>query len=282
MDVLEDVARYKNLLTETAKELWRQHNPARERLPRNFVDALHLKFYEVQDNCATLPLHRQLMVDEQGIMFEQPDELDEAVVLVAQTIEAANLDQPLPSVFPRRLITMFADYGKSLATDEWIEQKPAGWNKSVRYDAVARERLQRFADAAYEDHVDLTGTVTMARVLKPRMEMELIDRSIIEAPFRPEDEAIITTALKEHSTARVRVVGRGLFSGQGLLQRMIEISSVTMLVGGMQSHDPGAKPIWEEFDEILSTVTAGELAMLPTDGAEHHDKYISGVFRAGK
>jgi hypothetical protein len=44
VDVLEEVARYKALLVETAKELWRRRNPNRERLPKNFEDSLQLKF----------------------------------------------------------------------------------------------------------------------------------------------------------------------------------------------------------------------------------------------
>jgi hypothetical protein len=102
-------------------------------------------------------------------MFDETDELTAAANLIAKTIEAANLDRPLPPEFPRRMLSSFADYGKSLAHDEWIEQRPVHWDQPVRYDAIARSRLGRYADAAYEADVDLTGTVTMARWSKPRM-----------------------------------------------------------------------------------------------------------------
>ncbi len=275
VDVLEEVTRYKSLLVETAKELWRQRNPNRERLPKNFEDSLRLKFYEVKCNCATLPLYRQLATDEQGSIFPQRDELTEAVDLVANTIEAATMDRPLPQQFPRQLLTCFNDYGKSLADDEWIEQRPAKSARAIRYDTTARTRLQRYADVAYEDHVDLTGTVTMARVTKPKMAIELSDGREIEAAFRAEDEATITTALKDHATVKLRVIGRGYHTGSGQLQRLIDVESVTLLVSGVPQYDASAKPIWEHFDEILSTLSADDLASLPKDGAEHHDRYIS-------
>jgi hypothetical protein len=212
-------------------------------------------------------------------MFDQRDELDDAVALVAETIEAANRDQPLPTAFPRRLIALFADYGKTLADDEWIEQMPRGSSQPVRYDGVTRGRLQRFADSAYEDHVDLTGTVTMARISNPKMAIELSDGREVEAVFATADEQTITTALKDHESAKVRVVGRGLFSGSGQLQRIAEVSSVVLLAAGSQPFDTSAKPIWEQFAEIIATATPDDLASLPSDGAAKHDWYISGKRR---
>ncbi len=38
--------------------------------------------------------------------------------------------------------------------------------------------------------------------------------------------------------------------------------------------DPNAKPIWQEFDEILSSLPREALDRLPTDGARNHDRYI--------
>lgn len=282
LDILEDVVRYKSLLVETAKDLWRQRNAARERLPKNFEESLRLKFYEVRPNCATLPLCREFAANSQEAMFDQPDELDEAVTLVAEAINAANVDQPLPSAFPRRLIGLFSDYGKCLGPDEWIELTPRGWQTSVRYDAVSRQRLQRYVNRTYDDYVDLTGVVTMARVSKPKMAIELSDGREIEAAFRDVDEATITTALKEHATAKLRVIGRGTFSGEGQLQRIIQVHSVSLLAGGVEQYNASAKPIWEEFDEIVATIPPEELAQLPRDGAEHHDRYVKRALKAGE
>lgn len=37
------------------------------------------------------------------------------------------------------------------------------------------------------------------------------------------------------------------------------------------------RPIWEEFQEIASSVPSEEWAKLPKDGAEQHDHYIHGT-----
>jgi hypothetical protein len=186
----------------------------------------------------------------------------------------------LPPDFPRRLISLFEDYGESLREDEWIEQTPSGWNKPVRYDATSRNRLHRLLDSAYEDHIDLTGHVTMARVTtRAKMAVELADGREIEVAFRPEDEETIIAALKDHATAKLRVIGKGAFAGTGLLQRVVDVSSITLLVGGQLPYDNSVRPIWEEIEEIISQVPEEEWDKLPTDGAENHDRYITRQFR---
>jgi len=90
--------------------------------------------------------------------------------------------------FPKHLLVLFQEYGKTLLHDEWIEQRPAKRDLGIRYDAAVREQLTRWVESPYEDAVDLTGEVTMARVSNPLMTIQLNDGRKIEAAFRPEDE----------------------------------------------------------------------------------------------
>jgi len=281
IDTLPELLRYKDLLVEVAKELWKCNHPGRERLPKNFEDGLSVKFYEVRNNCATVPLERLLSIDDRERLLNE-DELDEAVTLVAETIEAAGNDQPIPERFPKGLLRLFDDYGKSLHDDEWIEQRPPKKESGVRYDASVRERLTKWVEASYEDFVDVTGEVTMARVTKPRMAIQLEDGREIEAAVRPQDEADITTALKEHATARLRVVGRGQFGADGRIQRITTVDRIVLLPEGQAAYDISAKPIWDEFADVLSDIPREVLSRLPIDGAEQHDIYINGSVESEK
>ena len=276
IDVLPDLLRFKTLLVEVAKEIWRRNHPDRERLPKNLDDSFLMKFYEVRDNCATIPIDRVLSTTDRECLWESEDELDDAAVLVAETIEAAGNDQPLPEQFPKHLIALFQDYGKTLRDDEWIEQRPAKRGTGVRYDSIVRERLTRWIDTPYEDAVDLTGEVTMARVSKPRMAIQLNDGREIEAAFRPEDEDTITSALRQHKTAKLRVQGRGQFGTDGQVQKVTEVTATMLLTSGESLFDASAKPIWDEFVDVLKDVPEHDIARLPVDGAERHDFYIHG------
>ena len=280
-DVMPDLVRYKTLLVEVAKELWRRNHPDRKNLPKNFEDSLSTKFYEVVANCATIPLERVFTTADRELFWDTEDELDDAVALVADTIDAAGNDQSLPDRFPKHLLVLFQEYGKTLREDEWIEHRPPKRESGIRYDAAVRERLTRWVETPYEDAVDLTGEVTMARVSNPLMTMQLDDSRKIEVAFRPEDEDDITTALKQHKTAKLRVIGRGQFGTDGVIRKITEVCRTVLLPTGHIPFDPSAKPIWQRFAEIASTIPEEELQKLPVDGADRLDDYIYGV-RGGK
>ena len=278
IDVLPELIAYKTILVETAKELWRRKNPDRERLPKNFEDSLSLKFYEIKAGSAAIPLMREIEIPDQiSLLDSQEDELDQAVDVVADTIVAASHDKLLPASFPANVLPLFEEYGKTLRVDEWIEQQPAKRPSAVRYSNVVREKMGRWSSSAYEDSVDIVGTVTMARVSRPRMAVAIDTNREIEAAFKPEDEAVITTALKDHAVAKVRVEGKGQFSADGQIQRIIQVDRVTLLPAGELPFDAAAKPIWKTFAEIVKEIPDEVIRNLPTDTAENHDHYIYGL-----
>ena len=163
VDVLTDLLRYKHLIVEIAKELWRKNNPDRQRLPKNFDDEFALKFYSVEANCATIPLEREIRSEIQKSLWNVEDELDDAVELVCAAIDAAAEDSAFPENFPKSLLPLFGEYGKTLREDEWIEQRPSRTNKMSRYDSVVQRRLTRWIVEPYEDHVDVVGEVNGPR-----------------------------------------------------------------------------------------------------------------------
>ena len=128
-----------------------------------------------------------------------------------------------------------------------------------------------------EEAVEIIGTVTMVRVIDPRVAWICFDGQEIEAPFKPEDEDIITSALKQHATVKVRLQGRGLVSARGKVQKVIQVEKLTLLPAPEPPLDPDAKPIWEVIDEIMKDVPDEVLEKLPRDGSINHDHYIYGL-----
>jgi hypothetical protein len=279
VDVLPELVAYKDLLVKIAKELWRRNHPDRVQLPANFEKNFSLKFYALEPNCTSIPLCREVDAEEQGQLFNEPDEFDRAVSLVADSIRAAEADKALPSDFPISALTGFDYYGKSLRDDECIEQIVVGNVFPARYTKKTRSWLLDFANRSYEDSVDVTGTVTMAKVSLPRMAITQPDGREIEAVFRSEEEDIVTTALKEHSTARVRLQGRGLFSPDGALLKIVETTHMELLRPATSKSVSPQVPIWEVFQQIIQEVPPEQIAMLPCDAASQHDHYLYGMSR---
>ncbi len=276
LDVLPDLLAYKNLLVETAKELWRSKHPGRERLPRNFEESLVVKFYEVEPGSAIIPLVHEYEADDQTSLIENDNELEEAVELVAETAEAAYHDRPIPNQFPTRLLPWFEGYGKTLREGEYYELQTKKRTTPARYDAVVRERLVNWSASTYEDAIDLIGTVTMADISRPRMAITLKDGKKVDAPFKIEDEETVLTALSKHSSARLRLKGRGQFSKTGALMKITATDGIGILPAGELKYDETVKPIWQVFEEIVKTIPADELAKIPTDASENLDHYLYG------
>lgn len=277
LDVIEELVRFRDLVVDLAKRLWKKNNPDKQRLPKNFEDSLALKFYEVLPNCATIPLARSPREQMEASSNITDDEFVQAADLLIETIEAAGADRPIPADFPVDLLDRFDDYGKSLGDDEWIEQRRSVKGAAARYDSNVRTKLLASVQADYEADLDVIGTVTMARVSTPKMAIELNDGIEVEAAFDPRDEEKITTALKDHALAKVRVIGSGRFSSDGKLKRIAKIDELILLPLGERKFDPSAKSIWEEIQEIIAQMPQSAIDRLPVDGAARHDYYIYGL-----
>ena len=279
IEVLPDLLRYKTLLVETVKELWRRRHPDRKYLPKNFETGLALKFYTVEPGSAAIPLMCEVAPDAGPQLFDDETcaQLDEAAELIADAVEATANDQPLPGMFPKSIIPLFKDYGSTLREDESIEQLPSKRTKPARYTGDVGLRLAQLVEVPYEDTVDIMGSVTMARVTTPRMEITLEDGRPVEAAFEPAQEETIIEALKQHATAKLRVQGRARFSGSGEIQRVIQVTSLTLVRGEGLPFDMQAKPIWQVFEDIVKAVPDRVIRSLPTDGAELLDHYVYGT-----
>lgn len=277
VDILPELVAYKAILVNVAKELWRRNNPDKGRLPANFEESFSLKFYALEPNCACVPLYRVIDSSGQRSLFDEPDEFLQSVPLVANAIRAADIDTALPSNFPASALHLFESYGKTLRNDECFEQYVHGDPSPARYTLHTRTQLLGLVDPSYQDSAEVVGTVTMANVSLPRMTVTRRDGRAIEVVFRPEEEDVVTTALKEHATVQVKVRGRGIFSPNGTLQRIAETTRVELLRAETSTVISSAVPIWEVFQGIMHGVPKEQLDLLPHDAASQHDHYLYGA-----
>jgi hypothetical protein len=275
VDVLPDLVAYKTILVETAKELWRRKHPERQRLPNNFEDSLSLKFYKIQPGSAGVPLMRE--VEDTGELFPRlPDELDEAVEIVLDSIDAVSADRALPDALPKNIIPLFENYGKTLRLDEHIELKLAKRQAFTRYSSRERERLLQVVQGDYEDIVDLKGEIRAADLDGNNFTLKLADGTKVPGKFSPQQETVITDALREHANRWLHLKGSGEFLAGGALKRIVSVNDLEVQIAGDKPFDPSVRPIWEVIEEIGASVPANEWDKVPTDGAINLDHYLYG------
>jgi hypothetical protein len=277
LSAIGELRHFQKMVENTAEELWRAAHPDRERIPKNFKDRTRLCLRQIEDGSAATPLEIYIEEEDQaGLWVEEPGELKEAVNLAMDVFDAANADKPIPDNFPKALLGEYANWGQSLAEDEFLEMIKAE-RSPVQVSHIARERLAAMADAPYEDAVDVVGQVLEADVKNRRFQLWLNERQQVKLSFSPEQEQEVTTALKEYQALRLHVLGRGRFSPDGVLREVTELKGLSLQKVGEETYDPSAPSIEDVLMAISKQIPDEEWKKLPEDLSSNLDHYIYGV-----
>jgi hypothetical protein len=275
VDVLPEIIAYKRLLQETAKEVWRLTHPQRVRLPKKFEAAgVTLKFFGLEAGSTGVPLMREVPEGAPELL-QLSDELDEAALLLEQSIRAAGEYQEVPARLPRDVIPLFEDLGKTLHEDEYLLIQAFASKVPARYDSRVKQRILAWASSPYSDLIDLSGEVRAMDLDGLKFTLRLADGRKIAGRFKPEHETAVLEGLGEHGSRRMRVIGHGEFSPEdGALKQILDVTSIEMV--GPEAVAKGAPPIWERLASIGTNVPADTWDAVPTDLSANIDHYLYG------
>lgn len=276
IDVLPELMTYKKLLVETAKELWRKRHPDSKRLPKGFETAISIKFFQLAPGSTSVPLRRE--VPDGQLPDVIVDELDDAADMIEAGIEAVATDRRLPEGFPKNVIPLFGELGNTLAADEAICAKSHRRSGEARYTHEVRQRVINWIEPTYEDLVNVVGEIRLADLDGRNFTLRQDDGRKISGKFESDQEALITDALRDHATRRLRIKGLGEFLRDGgSLKRILRVDEVKPLAIGEPEYDPTAKPIWQIALELGATVPDEEWAKVPADLSVNLDHYLYGA-----
>lgn len=229
VEVLPDLAAYRQLVVAVARALFFRHNPSRQRVPKGFEEQFQLVFREVvAPGSAAVPLERRDPTATAQLSLIEPDYFDEARDLVSDAIDAASTGRRFPAEFPLEVTQLFNAFGASLRPDEHIVVLgPRG--SRAKYDRGTRKKLVLMRDKTYEDDIELVAPIVQFDRHRMLFEALLDDRRI---PGRlegvPEESfAVVRNAVAQASQISVRIVGRGAFDGADRLVRFVKIQEIT-------------------------------------------------------
>ena len=216
-----ELQRFQSMVTETAKEIWRQRNPGRARLPKNFDSRTQLWLRSIEDGSTAIPF--EIPVDKPLVsVFEEPQinsEVTEAIDLVHKVFLSVNHDLQLPEGCPKQLLSEYARLGESLSDSCTLTFAPPKQDMAL-VSKRDRDRLVAIAEKSYEDELDITGHVLEADVRKRQFQIWIDEKTNVIVSFTKEQEAQVTSALKEHESVRLRVCGRENSLLKGNLERL--------------------------------------------------------------
>ncbi len=223
VDVLPELATYRDLIIDLAKYLFLQRETSRKRVPKGFVESFQLVLRAIGDGSA-IPILERVVSDTIPMdMIEGTDDFfTQARDQIQNVIQAASSRQPLPSNFPEHFIPRFNQLGKNLRDDEYIELREPGQQVGPRYDRATRKFLILQREREYDASVDLLAEVRGGVLDRELIVLRLDDGSLIDARAL---EAQVQQAL-EFVTAQVRVTGWGAFDQNDRLQRIIKLEEL--------------------------------------------------------
>lgn len=275
VDVLPELIAYKQLLQESAKEIWRRKNPGRIRLPKGFEADIRLKFFGLETGSTAVPLYRELAATREPHLISFDDELDEAAIVLEEAIRAAGKREGVPSDLPRSIIPLFEELGKTLHQDEYLLLAATEAERPVRYDSSAKQWILGWASSSYDDMIDLKGEVRATDLDGLKFTLRIEDGQKVIGRFKPEHEAVILEALGEHTSRSMRVVGTGQFAPEdGALKQIVEVERIEIIEPYEVSREEA--PIWERLVSIGAAVPDDAWNAVPTDLSANVNHYLYG------
>lgn len=283
LSAITELSLFQKIVAETAKTLWKAANPDRERIPRNFEDRTRLCLRRIEDGSAVAPLEVYLEDQSEPELFEpEATEVKHAVELAEDVFRAVERDESLPEIFPKSLIPDYEKFGQTLSGEESIEVSRFGAEHHelpVRVTPITRSRLTALAERYYEDQIQIVGEVLEADVRQRRFQLWVDDKSGINVTFSPDQEGQVTSALRDHQTIRLRVVGRGEFSQQGKPVRVTRVDEIQVQPPGQIEQTSSLQSIETLLAGLASQVPKDEWDRLPTDLSNNLDHYLYGISR---
>lgn len=276
VDAWAELQRFQSMVSETAKALWRDHNPNRARLPRNFEDKTRLWLRTIEDGSTVIPF--EIPVDKSLVdAFPEAtihNEVTEAIDIVHQVFLAVNNNTQFPEECPKTLLSEYARLGESLNESCTLQFAPP---KQIfaRVTKCDRDRLALISESSYEDELDITGRVLEADVRQRKFQIWLDDRASVSASFTPLQETQVTSALKEHKSMRLRVRGRGIFAPDGKPRRITEVVSLHRVDNQGSTFDRDAPRVEDIVSSIFGEIPDSEWNRVPNDLSHRLDSYIS-------
>lgn len=231
VELLPDLAAYRDLIRDVAKHLYKQAHPEKKRVPSGFESTFRLALSEVREGSAVPILVPQIEDDEAEKVGEFIDFFEAAKGIVDETMRSAgNPDGALPANFPTKLLPKFNSIGRGLKEGDVIDFA-FGTAAAANFTPKVRKTLSLWATDQFEADVDVVGQVTgINRDPIDKFDVKLEDGRKVSGPIPAEMSDEVFAACKNPRSC-LRIKGTGLFDRANRLQEISEVREIETLDG---------------------------------------------------
>lgn len=177
VEVLPELAAYRELVATVARELFLRRNPGRQRVPRGFTESFQLRLERV-DKGSTIPVLER--VSPESVPFSEFDDFfSKSRDLVQNAIISVATSGRLPGDFPNNALADFSRFGRTLRTGEFIEISTPSSVRPARYSAAVRRILMASKAKGYLQETSIDGAITEINSEKSSFQLRVGSRLIL-------------------------------------------------------------------------------------------------------
>ena len=125
------------------------------------------------------------------------------------------------------------------------------------------------SNKSYREPVEITGSVYQINIESRTFKMKTDDGLRVKAPYTDETMHRVIEALKYAGERPLRVSGRGEFSHDGVLKRVVKSDRIIFAVPPREI-DPNAPTIGDKIDARIATHPPEYWDQFPTNLVERH------------
>ena len=204
VQVFPDLIAYDVIIRAIAKELYFSAHKDRTRIPKGFQERFKLNLTDIKPGSVVSVLSREFETEQ-----NENDEFDRARDLLNEFVSSINNPKPLEK-FPKKIIYLFEDLGKTLQQGDSIELRIPGKNNSSTYSKEIRSKILSINKKPYLDICYLTGSVSGFDAEKRKLFVVLEDGQSIEGPLDPSFDALLRDIAPQYKRKDIAVTLIGL------------------------------------------------------------------------
>jgi hypothetical protein len=227
--LIEDLPALRDMTIEMAKYIYREENPDRERVPKNFTKGISFELESIEEG-STIP-KIVLIFALQGLFPpENIDYFERAKNAIVSTIQAAEDNEDISAYAPNTVLKQFNRLGKKLGDDETIEFSPNS-EKKARFTKASRRRIIQASseNQEYTEETSLRGYISELDHKKKTFHIELLNGQTVEASLNEDNLQVVQNALISYTSKekkKVLIEGVFRFNRNNQIEKIEETKSV--------------------------------------------------------
>ena len=277
IQIFPDLMAYDAIIRAVAKELYFSSHKDRTRLPKGFQERFKLNLTDIQPGSVVSVLSREFESEQ-----KEEDEFNYARDLLNEFITSIDSQKSFEK-FPKKVICLFEDLGKTLKQDESIEFRIPGKNISSTYSKEIRSKILSINKKPYLDICYLTGSISGFDAEKRKLFIVLEDGQPIEGPLDPSFDALLRDIAPKYKKKDIAVtlIGLARYQPDGSVSEIKKLQHLVVYQEGVPEFFPDLKTQFNALNVLKSGWLDGEGKPFQQFDVDIIQKWLENMLKAG-